>query len=406
MRARASTFSRGPVVPFSNDHRLTEKLAHPDPAARFLARAPANVRAIVERHAGAELSSAPLYSARPAPGVPPAHELDGRAGRRARRAAERAERKQSRRAGAPEAPVVSREVRHPGELDVRAARRAAERVRRKQRRRDRASYMGGLERHRKRVDSMLASHRERMRARRGPEPECPPSFRLQDWRRADACWHDNTGKFARAWLALLPPVWAGIIRCAALGEVDGGVTRLWDSERARAIVILGCVIVGNAHASRRKGKHRYLVRGFTRGAFAAICRGGRGRALHLNTISGQHRMGAPDHSGELGYLDALKRAGLFYSQQLPAEQVTPWERWKVTRGKRGGDGTEDLSVTTNRYWLINPNPYDGHLVAEVRVMLLAFAESALSSAALRLRERARPASSDAPAPAKAPPAPD
>lgn len=394
--------------PFSTTHRLDRKLAQQGSNAgdRFLERLPAQSRAIVERQAGGALATAPLSSAPlpvvPRPHAPAAQPIGAR--------------------GTNKSCTISS---YPAEPSGRSERRAATRVQRKHDRRARLGCADHLARHRRRVEKMLDGHRARMAERRGAEPVCPPSLRLDDWRFADACWYDSTGRTAIAGLKSLPPVWAGAIRRAALGEVDGECTRKFDSERARAIVILGVALCSNAIATRRKGKRCHIVRGFTIGAFQTLCRGGRARPLHRNTVKGYHDLEATElvagpnglrrrtkpshaHTSMIGYLDALEAAGLFYAQQVPPHEAEPWEIWKVKRKRKGSAELAEIEVTSNRYWLVNPNPFDGHLTAEVRTCLLQLADSALSSAALRLRPRARRPSSAAPALAasQGPPAPD
>lgn len=282
----------------------------------------------------------------------------------------------------------------------RQQRRAGERVQQRRRAKVKASYVAQLERHHARNERWLKRHRGRMAERRGgPEPTPPPAIALDTWRACADVMHDVTGAAARVHLSRVPPVWAGAIRRAALGELAGDCARDWASDRARGIVCVGLVLCSSSRRARRKGKYPCIVRGITRGVFAAACKGARTRKPHLNTISGVHRRGAAAESGQIGYLQALQRAGLFYRQQLPASDpsVEPWERWP---------GRDGVTRTANRYWLVNPIPYDGHLTNDVRAALLELASTALQLEALKLRARARPSSSGPPTPCQPTPAPD
>lgn len=279
----------------------------------------------------------------------------------------------------------------------RRVRRTAQRVQNAQSRRRDASYLAKLGREHAKQNAWLDRHRERMAARRGAEDQPPPGWSRELWRDCQDVMHDVTGKAARIHLSRLRyPAWSAMIRRAALGELGGECSRDWSSERARAVTCVGLALCRSAQRTRRTGKYTFVLRGFTRGAFAALVKGPRARAVHINTVAGVHRAGAAAHSGQLGYLPALAAAGLCYRQQLPAEQCESWERW-VTR-----DGS---IYAANRYWLVNPNPYDGHLDTDVRTRLLELAAAALSSDALTLRPRAPRASEASPAPPAKPEAP-
>jgi hypothetical protein len=246
------------------------------------------------------------------------------------------------------------------DLGSRREQRAAARVEQRAPKRPqprRNGYVDRLAQHWQRHQRWLEAARKKVQARRGLAAEPLPPYALispELWRDCmDIAW-DPTGKAAKIHLARLRrPAWAAIIRKAALGELASGeCMRGWSSERARGIAIDGLILCRLQQRGRRRGKWIGLVRGVTRGAFAAAASGARDRRLHRNTISGRHRMGAAAESGHIGYLDALEAYGLIYRQRLPAHQVATWERWTGRDGK---------TYAANRYWVINPDPFDGHL---------------------------------------------
>lgn len=287
----------------------------------------------------------------------------------------------------------------------RRIRRTAQRVKRDRARKRELGYVDRLARAHAKDRAWLERHRKRMADRRGEETKPPPGWGRELWRDCQDVLYDLTGKAARVHLARLRyPAWSSMIRRAALGEVDGVCTRDWSSERARAIVCVGLALCRSAQRTRGL-KWCFLVRGFTREAFAELVRGARARRPHANTIGGIHRKGAPAFSGQLGYLQALQAFGLCYRQRTPLEQAESWERWKVTRRQPDGS-VEEMTVTTNRYWLANPNPYDGRLDEDLRLRLAELAATAADSRALHLRPRPPRPSSAPPAPPLEPAPPD
>lgn len=336
----------------------------PDATARWIQRAPSSLVAQLERLTGGELAAIAAAS-KPAP----AGELVNREQRRA--AGRVAQRHSSSSSSSPPPPPP--------------------------RKRRKRGYVAELRAHWLRQQRWLDRHRELMRQRRGPEPEPPPALAIGVWRACHDVMYDLTGKAARVHLSRLRPVWRTAIRRAALGELAGECRRDWSSERARAIVCVGLVLCCSARRSKRRGTWTHCVRGYTRGLFVKVTQGARLRPHHLNTISGVHRPGADPLSGQMGYLQALKRAGLFYRQQLPAQHVEPWERWK---------GRDGVLRSANRYWLCNPDPYDGHLGDDVRRSLLELAAGALRSEQLVLRQRPRMATGVEQTAAGPPPPPD
>lgn len=283
----------------------------------------------------------------------------------------------------------------------RRIRRTAQRLERKHEQRQKNSYVARLARAHARHQNWLDRHREKMRERRGPEATPPPEWSRELWRDCQDIMFDLTGRAARIHLSRLRyPAWATMVRRCALGEVAGEVTRDWSSERARALACSGLAMCRSAERTKfPHAKFSFLLRGFTRGAFAALVQGPRLRPVHVNTIGGVHRAGADAHSGQLGYLPALAAYGLCRRVHVPPERCEPWECWTVRR--RQADGSVvDVVVSSNRYQVVNPNPYDGHLDVDARTRLLELANGALSGEALRLRPR----TSRPPAPLPAPPA--
>lgn len=165
------------------------------------------------------------------------------------------------------------------------------------------------------------------------------------WVMAWDCEADSTGHALRYWMRReRNKVALGAARAAALA--DG---RTWHDPVARRIMALSLVQLRLAEPTpNRKGRFSGgIVRGVPLGAFAAMLAppGASARIPHRNTISGRHRgAGSVSRRGQMGYLDELIDAGFCYSQQLPADEVEPFER-------AGWSGH-----ACNRYWLLSPNP--------------------------------------------------
>lgn len=268
---------------------------------------------------------------------------------------------------------------------ARRERRAAAAAEKRSARRQQLSYVAQLRRVHERNERWRRRHRKRMEARRGPEQHPPPGYPRELWIDVQECLHDLTGRVIRHELSKLRPVWAAMVRRAALGEHgDGTCARDWTSERARNIAAFGIAECRLAMRTRRKGKHTHVVTGYTRGAWCALLQGSRSRPLHVNTLSCAS-----------GYIRALRDAGLLYRQQLPAGEVEPYERWVNRDGE---------TFASNRYWLCNPNPYDGHLQSDVRKALLDLAIAASAKDFLIVTRRPRKAPLHVPSEPQAPPA--
>jgi hypothetical protein len=164
------------------------------------------------------------------------------------------------------------------------------------------------------------------------------------WVMAWDCVGDGTGGVLRYWMRRCRnKTFLGAARAAALA----GGARTWQDLRARRIV--ACALVQDALSVTvaRPGRWTELVRGVPVGAFAALLvpPGSEARPLHRNTLTGQHRGVQSDSArGQDGYLRALEESGALYSQQLPADEVDPFERC-------GPSGH-----ACNRYWLLSPIP--------------------------------------------------
>lgn len=322
--------------------------ASPNVAERFLARLSAEQRAIVARESGG-LPALP-ESLRPVDPVAVAPRL---------------------------APNDRPDLEPLEPLDPppnRAERRAAGHLAQRLDRIEQNKYVARLQRETTQRNAFDARQRARLEARRGAEAEPPPWFPRELWREVNDIVHDTTGRAARRYLDLLTPVWRGMIRRAALGERDGLCARNWHSERARAIAALGYALIRLRKRVRGRKRWTGLVRGYPLALLAKLIEGtSRGREYHRNTLLGIHR------EGHVGYLNALRDAGLIYWQQLRPEQCSAFEVWRTSRGPHAA----------NRYWVRSAALYDAKLSddARARILELARIDCHKSNAEIPLRGR-------------------
>jgi len=107
--------------------------------------------------------------------------------------------------------------------------------------------------------------------------------------------------------------------------------------RNRMIVATGLSLVALSVDTNRKGKYRRIIRGIPQTAIRSILRDPyTGKKPSLAAVRSDH--GDADYNQ--AYLSILKRSGLFYSQQLPRDDVAPFERLGM--------------YSTNRYWIVSP----------------------------------------------------
>lgn len=284
------------------------------PNATFLERLSSGARGFLER-AGFELEKTPAdVELRP---PAPKEEGDNRVARRAKRAAERVK---------PQGPWR----RLPSSRGRRAE---VERLAARARERD-ERY---LQRQRRKLGAL------------GVAAAFLTLIPRNIWIMARDILADPSGQAARIWLRReRNKVACGCIRFAALVPGSDGTTRYtWADLRARRICALGLALVSLARpAPRRKGIWSSVLMGVPRGYLCALLADPyeSKRRPSKSALAGTHRVGATLETGQLGYLRALERAGLFYRQQLPLRESELCERF-------GGDHP------TNRYWLITSLPH-------------------------------------------------
>lgn len=223
-------------------------------------------------------------------------------------------------------------------------------------------HVAALAKRQKRDARWLATHRQRC-AERGmvaPSPAAP----VHVWDLISDILSDPSGRAVRIHVGRARNVVAlGALRLAALGlDAHGYPRRSFASAYARHVFALGLSMLQLCADTKRKGRYRSVVRGFTFGAWLAMLRDPwTGKQLHQNTLSGRHRSWASLERSQLGYLDALREAGFLYWQQLPGNdpEVAPWERYQTDRGPR----------SSLRYWIVTDDAHDGHLFDRVRARL-------------------------------------
>lgn len=191
------------------------------------------------------------------------------------------------------------------------------------------------------------------------------------------CWHiiaDGDGDAARHYLSRCRnKSAAGALRRAA--TADG--RRPWTSITARRIAAIGLAEYALSESTQRLGRWRRIVRGVLQKALIAlITPPGTGTGPHLQTMRGRGAWNGSYRNGTLGYLQALKDAGFHTYQQLPADQVAPWERVATPRGV----------FAICRYWIVGNNPFDAENPEHRRqIVELAAAELAELEAERRRR---------------------
>ena len=183
-------------------------------------------------------------------------------------------------------------------------------------------------------------------------------------------WHivrDRTGKAGRFYLdRCRNKPFAAAVRIAAF-EMRGGRRRKWTSRRARRIVAAGMAFQALANKTRRRGRFNPIVRGVPKLAIAALLKDMDDQHVPSeNALIGSGKWKGDYLDGECGYLTALWQVGALYFEQLPPEDVAPWERV----------GTERGVFALNRYWLMvaDPEAVDND---EHRARIIALAESEL-----------------------------
>lgn len=274
---------------------------------------------------------------------------------------------------APELP----ELPDPIEAAERAVRRqAAHAAKRTVRSRARLPSSAGrrreIERKRARDQAKDSRYLERLAARMDLAGQNQPKSEIElipgrVWTMAMVVLSDPTGQAAKIYLARQRNrVAVGAIREAALVPGPAGCRYTWADWRARAITALGLALLMMCHRTARRGIWASMVKGLTIGAFGALLRNPWDRTARPSrtAISGVHRAGGSYREGTVGYLTALRQAGFCYSQQLPASDVTPAERWVTRRG--------DIRAS-NRYWIVTASPSMAS-TDEIRARLLELHE--------------------------------
>jgi hypothetical protein len=175
------------------------------------------------------------------------------------------------------------------------------------------------------------------------------------------------------------PGFVGAVIKAALGIDDHGHCRRdWTHERARGIGALAIAFLLQSKRCRRKDVFQRFMSGITAGSMRALLESPwrNGRRLHKNTLIGRRDRNATIHNGGLGYLQALRATHAIMSQQLPADRVEPFERWRVQRIDRATGEVVTEERASNRYWLATGPTDNGHMTERVAARVRGLAELA------------------------------
>lgn len=170
---------------------------------------------------------------------------------------------------------------------------------------------------------------------------------------------------------------------AALSYVNGKPRYSYAGEsrgsiRARAIFAIGLLLVHMSKPTRRHGQGwNRVVKGIPQDVFTAALADPNDprRKPHPNTVNGRHRVSPKETTdGRVGYLNALKAAGLFYSWQCH------WREGEDPRSKKGWadilpeeipstiPNSSGWRVSLARYWVVS-NQFTDAKSAEKRARL-------------------------------------
>lgn len=153
------------------------------------------------------------------------------------------------------------------------------------------------------------------------------------WNIATLCMHPVHGiETIKRYAARVPSEFLAVGCAVALLQYGGG-TRAVDSRRAQSILTLTIVMWLLAKRSKEGGHWGYVIQGLPYGAFcwlvARFENYGRAerRPPHVNTVWGTHRAGGRFDRSEVGYVAAMRQAGMIRTKQ------PPW--YVVETGRRG-----------------------------------------------------------------------
>lgn len=255
---------------------------------------------------------------------------------------------------------------------------AAREAREMRRRRLEAADLRRLEKSRRRVRELTGNAEH-------PGPRLMPGdvYRMMQDTVADA-----TGGAGRIHMRSEPnKIAVGIIWEAAFVPGPDGCRYDWSDQRARRIVALGLALL-RLSVPFRKGRGRWgaIVRGIPQGALAAGLRCPfSGRTPQRTIMGGRPRSDGSCGNGQIGYLPALREAGLFYAVQVPAAVAETWEICGPS-----GYATARYSI---RHWAPEKEPVDA--VRYVLLELFKLGAGAPWERPARMRGPTRQASSRA-----------
>jgi hypothetical protein len=158
------------------------------------------------------------------------------------------------------------------------------------------------------------------------------------------------------------------------------------AKRARAILAIGLLIVRLSVTTGRKGQGwNRLVKGIPRAALVAALTDPRSKAkLHPNTLDGRHRKAPKEATdGRVGYLNALKSQGLFYTRQAH------WREGEDPRRIKGWHdiGANEMPSTVHpsgwktslaRYWVVSDQYIDAKNAEKRAKLWIAWLAGCLS----------------------------
>ncbi len=180
------------------------------------------------------------------------------------------------------------------------------------------------------------------------------------------CWHK---------------VGVGITNRAALCYDEAGeatysyVGQSRESIRARSILAAGLLWLGLSRPTgRKKQGWSRIVKGIPQDAFLAALSNPSGKTPHRNTLDGTHRACDKEFTGgSVGYLTALKRAGLLYARQCkwrPGDDPKTHKGWEDIQPEEMAGNLQPSGwfTSTVRYWVV-ADQYSDPVDAEKKARL-------------------------------------
>lgn len=196
-----------------------------------------------------------------------------------------------------------------------------------------------------------------------PYPDLIPAHLFKQTRHIIFDWN---GWASRFYSRICPhKIGVGLTHRAALCYDENGVPRYSyigqsrEAIRARCVLAAGLLWLGLSKPTGRKHQGwSKIVKGIPQQAFLAALSHPGNKRLHRNALDGTHRKCADsDTGGSVGYLVALRRAGLLYTRQCkwrPGQDPSTQKGWNDIQPEEmaGYLHPSGWFTSTVRYWIV------------------------------------------------------